>query len=90
MKALFLALAGLTACAAPALADKAAADKCAAGLNADGKAIYAAAAADFAKAADPRALVTEKTRALVTAGTISAGGARGAAQAAGNCLMQLR
>ncbi|MFS8036060.1 hypothetical protein ACI7BZ_03685 [Xanthobacter sp. AM11] len=90
MKRLLLASAALALWASPTLADKAAADKCAAGLGGDAKAIYAAAAPGFPAAQDPRALITEKTKALVQAGTVSAMAARGAAEAAGGCLMQMR
>lgn len=90
MKSLLCAAALTLACAAPALADKAAADQCAAGLGPDAKAVYAAAAPGFVGAADPRALVTEKTKALVQSGALSMSNARPAAEAAGACLTQLR
>lgn len=90
MKSLTAAFVLSVAFTVPALADKAAADKCAANLGTDAKAVYAAAAPGFASAADPRALVTEKTKALVTSGAISMGNARPAAEAAGTCLTQLR
>lgn len=90
MKRPVLALAILATCIAPAFADKATADKCAAGLDGDAKAIYAASAPSFAGTSDPKALITEKTKALVMAGNVSMGNARGAAEAAGGCLMQMR
>ncbi len=83
-----LALAGLLT--APALADQAAADACAAGLSPDARAVYTAAAPGFASASDPRALLKDKTRGLVKAGTVSMGNARAAAQAAATCLMKLK
>ena len=73
-----------------AFADKPAADACAAGLPADAKLIYAATAADFPTAADPRGMVRDKTRAMVQAGKIAQGSARDNAMAAGKCLQQSR
>jgi len=90
MKKLLLACAALGALCAPAWADAAAADKCAAGLDPEAKAIYAAAAPKFAATADPRALVADTTKGLVRSGAVAMGSARSAAQAAGACLMQLR
>lgn len=90
MKRLLLASAVLTVVASPVLADKTSADQCAAGLGADAKAIYVATAPGFADTSDPRALITEKTKSLVMAGTVSMGNARNAAEAAGSCLTQLR
>lgn len=90
MKSLMTAAVLSLAFAAPALADQAAADKCAANLGADAKAIYAATAPGFAGAADPRALITDRTKALVQAGTVPMGNARGAAESAVTCLTQLR
>ncbi|MBA4789082.1 MAG: hypothetical protein AB1698_12475 [Pseudomonadota bacterium] len=69
-----------------ALADRPAADKCAAGLNTDGKTIYAASAAQVAPGADIRAVVKTATEGLVRSGNISMGNARPAAEAAGKCL----
>ncbi|WP_334177091.1 hypothetical protein [Pseudoxanthobacter sp.] len=82
-------LAAFTAClllAGPALADQAAADKCAASLSPAARTIYAATAPAYTAGADLKALVTDKTRALVKAGTVSMGEARDAARAAGACL----
>lgn len=84
------AAAVLLLAAGPALADKAAADKCAAGLAPDAKAIYTASAPEFAAAPDGKAVVKAKTQALVKAGTVSMGGARSAAMAAGGCLKLLK
>jgi hypothetical protein len=79
-------------CISPSLAfaDKLAADACAAGLPQDAKLIYAATAADFPTAADPRGMVRDKTKAMVQAGKIAQGSARDNAMAAGKCLRQLR
>lgn len=90
VKTLLLAGATLGTLAVPALADQAAADKCAAGLGDEAKAIYAAAAPQFASAADPKALVADTTKGLVRSGTVSMGSARSSAEAAGGCLMKLR
>lgn len=90
MKIRLTVAAVLALVAGPALADKAAADKCAAGLAPDAKAIYASAAPEFASAPDARALVKSKTQALVKAGTVSMGNARTAATAAGGCLKLLK
>ncbi|MFG1345387.1 hypothetical protein V5F59_10870 [Xanthobacter autotrophicus DSM 431] len=79
-----------SACASPALADQATADKCAANLDADAKAIYVATAPGFASASDPRGLVADKTKALVISGAVPRGTARAAAEAAGTCLTKLK
>lgn len=68
-----------------AFADKAGADSCAAGLNAEAKAIYAAAIGGVGSS-DLKALVTEKTKGLVMAGTVARATARDSAMAAGRCL----
>ncbi|MDR6950756.1 hypothetical protein J2X65_000099 [Ancylobacter sp. 3268] len=81
-----LCLGALVLVAAPALADKAAADACAAGLNADGKAIYAASFASISSGGDVRGVVTDKTRSLAMGGKIDRGAARTNAEAAGKCL----
>ncbi|MFG1295257.1 hypothetical protein [Xanthobacter variabilis] len=90
MKKLLLACAALGALSAPALADQASADKCAAGLDANGQAIYAAAAPQAASTSDLRGLVTTVTKSLVGSGAVPMGSARGAAEAAGACLAKLR
>lgn len=90
MKSLMTAAVLSLAFAAPALADQAAADRCAASLGPDAKAIYVATAPGFAGASDPRSLVTEKTKALVQSGAVSMSNARSAAESAGTCLTQLR
>ncbi len=73
-----------------ALADQAAAESCAAALPAPAKLIYAAAAPDFAAAADPKGFVKSKVVALVQAGTIQRSEARSSAMAAGDCLKKLK
>jgi membrane fusion protein, multidrug efflux system len=70
-------------------ADPRAAEACAAGLPAEAKAIYQAAAPEFASSADPRALVKSKTVDLVKAGTVQRDSAHASAVAAGGCLEQL-
>lgn len=90
MKKLLLACAALGAMSVPALADQAAADKCAAGLDANGQAIYGAAAPQAASTSDLRGLVTSVTKSLVGNGSVPMGAARGAAEAAGACLAKLR
>ncbi|MFG1477244.1 hypothetical protein V5F53_01105 [Xanthobacter sp. V4C-4] len=94
MKKLSLACAMLGTVAvsisAPAWADKAAADACAAGLDANGQAIYAATAPQAGTTSDLRGLLTSTTKALVTNGTVPMGAARAAAEAAGSCLTKLR
>src|SRR5271165_4276954 len=62
---------------------------CAAGLPLEAKAIYAAAAPEFASSADPRALVRAKVADLVKAGTVQRDSARSSAMAARDCLAQL-
>ena len=73
-----------------AFADAGAADACAAKLSPGAKAIFDAAAPEFAASADPRGLVKSKTVGLVKAGTIKQAEARGDAMAAGGCLKKLR
>ncbi len=62
---------------------------CAASLPPEAKAIYAAAAPEFASSADPRALVKAKVVDLVKAGAVQRDSARSSAIAAGGCLGQL-
>ncbi|QRG08021.1 hypothetical protein EZH22_06645 [Xanthobacter dioxanivorans] len=90
MKQLSIAVLLVSTLAAPAFADQAAGDKCAAGLDGDAKTIYAAAAPGFVGASDPRSLVADTTKGLVMSGAISRGTARSAAEAAGACLTKLR
>jgi membrane fusion protein, multidrug efflux system len=65
------------------------AEACAAGLPSEAKAIYDAAAPEFASSSDPRALVKAKVVDLVKAGTVQRDSARSSATAAGGCLEQL-
>ncbi|MEP9378038.1 hypothetical protein ABLE91_15065 [Aquabacter sp. CN5-332] len=83
------AAAGLCLITSVALADRPAADKCAAGLNTNGKAIYSASAPQVAPGADLRSIVTANTQALVKSGAVSMGDARPAAEAAGKCLAMI-
>jgi hypothetical protein len=78
----------ITLLAAPAAANRAAADACAAKLPADAKLVYAAAIGSVAAGIDLRDMVRSKTRALVIGGKLSRGQARPAAEAAGACLKQ--
>ena len=74
--------------AAPARANRAAADACAAKLPADSKLIYAETIGAVRPGMDLREMVTAKTRALVMGGKLSRSNARPAAEAAGACLRQ--
>lgn len=78
----------LTNLTGPSLANRAAADACAAKLPAQGKLIYAATIPAVAPGIDLKDIVRAKTRALVMDGKIDRGQAQAAAQAAGACLMQ--
>ena len=73
--------------AGPALADRAAADACAAGLNAEAKAIYDASIGSIG-GGNLKGVVTDATKSLVAAGTVSKSTARSSAMAAGACLQQ--
>ena len=73
-----------------AFADANSANACAAGLSPSAKAIYDAAAPEFASSADPRAMVRSKTMGLVKAGTVKQSEARADAMTAGDCLKKLR
>jgi len=75
--------------AGPALADRAAADACAAGLNAEAKAIYDASI-DAVGSGQLKSVVTSSTKSLVAAGKVSMGTARSSAMAAGACLQQAK
>jgi hypothetical protein len=61
-------------------------ESCANGLAKDPRAIYDATAPSVTASSDLRALLTEKTRGLVKAGTIPRVGAREEARAAMKCL----
>jgi hypothetical protein len=73
---------------APASANRAAADACAAKLPANAKMIYAATITSVTPGANLQDVVRSKTRSLVMDGKISRGDARPAAEAAGACLKQ--
>ncbi len=64
-------------------------DACVAALTPEARAIYAAAAPEFASAADPRAFVRGKVQDLVKAGTVQQSDARASAMAARACLTML-
>jgi hypothetical protein len=85
-----LVAAGVSLAAAPAFANKAAADACAAKLPANAKLIYAASIGGVTPDANLEDLIRGKTRSLVMGGKISRGDARGAAEAAAGCLKQAR
>lgn len=72
--------------AAAAQADKPAGDACAAKLNADGKAIYAATMAATPTMATLRETVEKETRGLAMGGKIGRGSARENATEAGECV----
>jgi len=78
----------LAVSAVPSLANRATADKCAAGLSPDSKLIYAATIGSVAPGVDLKEVVTSKTRSLVMSGKVGRAGARTAAEAAGGCLKQ--
>lgn len=78
----------LSLSAVPSFADRAAADKCATGLSAESKLIYADSIGSVAPGIDLKDLVTSKTRSLVFAGKVGRGEARAAARAAGACLLK--
>jgi NADH dehydrogenase FAD-containing subunit len=83
MMAAAMALVGL---AAPAWADAAAGDACAANLTADGKQIYAAVVAANPTLQNLRETVEEQARSLVFAGKIARAEGRDNAFAAGECV----
>ena len=84
-----LAAAVLLASGSPALANRAAADACAAKLGSDAKVIYAAVI-DSVKAGDLVENIRSKTRSLVLSGKLERAKAQPAAEAAGACLKQAR
>lgn len=79
-------------CALPfaASANRIAADACAASLSPEARLIFDAAAPAITGGTEIRAILEEKTRALVAGGRVSRSSARGSATAAGNCLRQLQ
>lgn len=86
MKSIILA-ATLSLAATAAMADKTAANACAANLGGDAKTIYNAVAPQMGPGASVKDLVTQQTRALVQGGKIAQGNARPAAEQAGQCLL---
>lgn len=72
----------------PSFASRAAADKCAAGLSADSKLIYADSIGSVAPGVNLRDIVRSKTRSLVISGKVARSGAQAAAEAAGACLVK--
>lgn len=76
--------------ASPALADRKAADSCAAGLTADSAAIYNAAIGQIGPGKDNKAIVKSIAQDMVMSGALNTISARGAAQAAGQCLKKLK
>jgi hypothetical protein len=77
--------------AAPgARADRAAADRCAAGLPPASKALYDASLAEVLGGETPKDALTANARAMVMNGTLPRANARPAAEAAAPCLMQAR
>ena len=85
LKAIAASAAMILATATTALADKAAADACAAKLNADGKAVYAAVVAASPTTETLRSVVEHQARELAMGGKISRGSARENATEAGEC-----
>ena len=83
-----VAAALLISSAVPSLANRAAADACAARLPADAKLIYTATIGTVAPGVNLVDNVKTKARELVMAGKIGRSQAQGAAQAAGACLKQ--
>lgn len=90
MRILWSAVAVSMLWAAPALASKAAADKCAGGLSKEARAIYKASAPLLVPGADGRAVVTNQTRTLVLNGQIDHTKAHESAEAAAKCLILLK
>jgi hypothetical protein len=88
MKKLVLTLA-VALVASPALADRGAADACAAGLSADSKAIYQAAIGQVQPGADNKAIVKGIVENMVASGQLGMLGAKSSAQAAGAYLKKL-
>ncbi|MGQ9367925.1 hypothetical protein [Azospirillum sp. ST 5-10] len=74
---------------APALADAAAADNCAAALPADAKMIYDATRPSIAPGVKIADEIRAATRPLVMGGKLSRSDARPAAEAAGKCLAMI-
>ncbi|HTE36091.1 MAG TPA: hypothetical protein VK630_06065 [Reyranella sp.] len=85
-KAIAAAATMILGIAAGAHADKAAGDACAAKLNADGKAVYAAVVAANPTTETLRSVVEHEARGLAMGGKISRGPARENATEAGECV----
>jgi hypothetical protein len=85
-----LAVAVASSFATSALADRTAADACAAKLPANAKLIYAASISEVTPATDLRELLRTKTRSLVIGGKVGRSDAMGAAEAAGACLREAK
>ncbi len=83
------AAASLCLLSSVALADRPAADKCAAGLSTDAKTIYTSTAAQVVPGANLRDIITAQTKALVKSGAVPMSSARPAAEAAGKCLAMI-
>ena len=80
----------LLAMSSAALADRAAADRCAAGLSPSSKALYQASVPKVLGGETPKDALTTNARSMVMGGTLSRADARPAAEAAAPCLMQLK
>ena len=74
--------------ATPSLANRSAADACAAKLPANAKLVYAAAIGSVAPGVDLVETIRGKARSLVMAGKLDRAQAQSAGQAAGACLKQ--
>ena len=85
-----LCVAALLAIGTSAHADRAAGDACAAKLSGDAKTIYSATVTQVAGGGDVRSVITDTTRSLAMSGKIDRGAARGNAEAAGQCLAQVK
>jgi hypothetical protein len=81
---------GLILVASQALADRKAADACAAGLPSDSAAIYNAAVGQVGPGEDNKAIVKSIAQGMISSGKLTMMTARGAAQAAGECLKKLK
>ena len=84
-----LILISLTLFCTPALADRKAADGCAASLPAGSKEIYAQAVDKIKPGADNKAIVKAIAENMVSTGQLSMLSAKTTAQAAGACLKKL-
>jgi hypothetical protein len=73
---------------APSLANRSAADACAAKLSSDARIIYASTIGSVAPGVDMVETVRAKTRELAMSGKINRAQAQPSAQAAGECLRQ--